>query len=134
MSTIRRFEDMELWKKARKLENQVFSLTDSTKYKNDFDLIRQMRRASGKLMDNIAEGFGRDSNFEFIQFLSIVKGSAAELQSQLYRSKDRQYISQLEFDENHSLIDEILKMTTSLIIYLNKSDVKGLKFKDRNKN
>lgn len=134
MSTIRRFEDMELWKKARKLENQVFALTDSIKYKNDFDLIRQMRRASGKLMDNIAEGFGRDSNFEFIQFLSIVKGSSAELQSQLYRSKDRHYISQLEFDENYNLIEEILKMTTSLIVYLNKSDLKGLKFKDRNRN
>lgn len=134
MGTIRRFEDMELWKKARKLENQIFRVTDPGKYKNDFDLIRQMRRAAGKLMDNIAEGFGRDSNFEFIQFLSIVKGSSAELQSQLYRSKDREYITQQEFDENYNMIEEILKMTTSLIVYLNKTDVKGLKFKDRNKN
>jgi len=84
-------------------------------------------------MDNIAEGFGRGSRLEFIQFLTISRGSGAELQSQLYRSLDRKYINQLQFEELYSYTDNVCKMLTGFIAYLNKSPIKGQKFKTRGK-
>ena len=84
-------------------------------------------------MDCIAEGFGRGSRLEFIQFLTIARGSAAEVQSQLYRCLDRKYFSREQFQELYDLADEVCKMITGFIEYLNKSSYKGQKFKDRRK-
>ena len=82
-------------------------------------------------MDNIAEGFGRGGNDEFIQFLEISHASACETQSQLYRVLDRNYIQQQVFTELYNLAEEIKKMILSLIKYLKNSDFKGPKFKNR---
>ena len=83
-------------------------------------------------MDNISEGFERGSKLEFINALSIAKGETGELKSQLYRGLDNNYFSLMQFEELYCLADEITKMITGLINYLNKSKYKGQKFKDRN--
>ena len=90
-----------------------------------------MRGSVGSIMDNIAEGFERGSKLEFINSLTTSKGETGELKSQLYRCLDNKYISQKLFDELYSLADEITKMITGFINYLNKSKIKGQKFKNR---
>lgn len=90
-----------------------------------------MRGSAGSIMDNIAEGFERGSKLEFINSLTISKGETGELKSQLYRCLDNKYISQQLFDELYSLADEVTEMITGFISYLNKSKIKGQKFKHR---
>lgn len=131
MATIQRFEDLEIWIKARILSAKVYPLTFIEPIHSDFRLKDQMRGSSGSIMDNIAEGFERGSKLEFINSLTISKGETGELKSQLYRCLDNQYIPQELFDELYSLADEITKMITGFISYLNKSKIKGQKFKNR---
>ena len=90
-----------------------------------------MRGSVGSIMDNIAEGFERGSKLEFINSLTTSKGETGELKSQLYRCLDNKYISQKLFDDLYFLADEITKMITGFINYLNKSTIKGQKFKNR---
>ncbi len=85
MATIQNFEDLKVWQKARALCNEVFSLTSVGAFSKDFGLKAQINRSSGSMMDNIAEGFGRKGNLEFINFLTYSNGSACECKSQLYR-------------------------------------------------
>ena len=131
MATIQKFEDLEVWKKARILSNKVYPLTFKEPIASDFRMKDQMRGSVGSIMDNIAEGFERGSKLEFINSLTISKGETGELKSQLYRCLDNKYISQKLFDELYSLANEITKMITSFINYLNKSKIKGQKFKNR---
>ena len=133
MATVKIFEDLEVWQKARTLENGIYLLTESGKLSKDYRLKDQINDASGSVMDNIAEGFGRGSRLEFVQFLTIARGSASEVQSQLYRCLDRKYISSEQFQGFYNLVDEVCKMITGFIKYLNKSEHKGQKFKDRKK-
>ncbi len=93
MATIKRFEDLEIWQMARQLCKEIFDLTFHEKFMKDFSLKDQIRRSSGSIMDNIAEGFERGGNKEFKQFLSIAKGSSGETKSQLYRAYDRNYFT-----------------------------------------
>jgi len=81
MATIKRFEDLEIWQLSRRLENKIFEETGKGKLSRDFKLKDQMHASVGSIMDNIAEGFGRASRLEFVQFLSISNGSGNELQS-----------------------------------------------------
>ena len=99
MATIHRFEDLEIWQDARRLAVIIHNLTIITDLKADFKFKEQIKSSSGSVMDNIAEGFERDGNIEFRQFLSIAKGSAGETRSQLYRAFDYGYISQETFEE-----------------------------------
>ena len=78
------------------MENQLFKLTKVSEFSKDFDLKRQILRSAGSIMDNIAEGFERGGKGEFIQFLSISKGSAGELRSQVHRAADRKYLTNEE--------------------------------------
>lgn len=97
MPTINRFEDIKAWEKAREVDKYIFKLSSVGEFRTDYDLKSQIRRSSGSTMDNIAEGFGRAGNREFIQFWGISKGSANEVQSQLYRVLDPNYCTEDEF-------------------------------------
>ena len=125
---IERFEDMEIWKEARELCRYVFDLTSKDLFSRDFKLRDQIRASSGSIMDNIAEGFERGGNKEFMQFLYISKGSCAETRSQSYRAFDQEYISQQQLDE---LITRTLTQSSkiaNLIKYLKDSELKGAKY------
>ena len=128
MASIKSFEDLKCWQEARSYCNTVYSILINNKEINDYALKNQINSASGSIMDNIAEGFGRDGNKEFRQFLTFAKGSCTETKSQLVRALDRNYISQLQFDELCSQNVAIQKMITGLIKYMNNSPYKGTKF------
>ena len=131
MATITKFEDLEVWKKARVLAKDIHGIITSGTLATDYKLRDQMNGSSGSIMDNIAEGFERDGKNEFITFLSYSKGSAGELRSQLHRAFDRNHITQTQFDDLQLRTTEIGKMTSGFIEYLRKSEIRGNKFKDR---
>lgn len=131
MATITKFEDLEVWKLARLLSQSIYPLTFTDPVKNDYRLKDQMRGSAGSIMDNIAEGFERASQFEFINSLSIAKGEVGELKSQLYRCLDNNYVSQELFDELYEKADMLTKKITAFISYLNASKIRGQKYKNR---
>jgi four helix bundle protein len=131
MATIQNFEDLKVWQKSRVFCQEIFDLTSVGNFSKDFGLKDQINRASGSIMDNIAEGFGRKGNIEFINFLTYSSGSICESKSQLYRAFDRNYITEEKRKELSEIADEIGKMITALIIYLGGSGMKGNKFKVR---
>jgi four helix bundle protein len=131
MATIQSFEDLKVCQKSRLLCKEIFVLTSVGNFSKDYGLKDQINRSSGSAMDNIAEAFGRKGNLEFINFLTYSSGSICESKSKLYRACDRNYITEEKRKELSDLADEVGKMITSLIIYLGGSDVKGFKFKAR---
>ena len=131
MATFKCFEEIHAWQKARALNQKVGSYIDSGRFKQNYRLIAQIEGSAGSIMDNIAEEFERSGNKEFLQFLYVSKGSCGEFRSQLYRALDRSYIQRVEFDELFSLSKEVIVMLQKLIAYLETSDMKGTKYKDR---
>jgi len=131
MATVQKFEDLAVWQKARLLSSKIYVLTFKKPISDDFRMKDQIRGSSGSIMDNIAEGFDRSSRLEFINALGIAKGETGELKSQLYRCLDVNYITTEVFNELYSIIDELTRMLTSFITYLNNSVIKGQKFKGR---
>jgi len=130
MATIRRFEDLEIWQIARRLSLKVFHLSETGPASRDFRFKDQIRASAGSVADNIVEGFERSGQFEFVNFLSISKGSAGEVRSQLYRGMDQKYFP----EETIELVKEYEDLASSIsgfMKYLNKSDIRGQKFKDR---
>lgn len=117
MATIQSFEDLKVWQKARILCQQIYTLTSVGNFSGDFALKDQINISSGSVMDNIAEGFGRKGNIEFINFLTYSNCSVCESKSQLYRAYDRNYISEAKRKELADLADEVGKMISSLITY-----------------
>src|SRR5689334_22402241 len=91
MAAIQTFEEILAWQKARELCKAIGKLIDEGRFRKNFSMIDQMERASGSVMHNIAEGFERGGNREFLQFLYVSKGSCGELRSQLTRAFDRGY-------------------------------------------
>ena len=134
MATIKRFEDLDVWQLARALNIKIVPLLEKLDKERNFDLKSQLDRSAGSVMDNISEGFERDGNREFIQFLAISKGSLGEVRSQLYRSLDRNFIEK----EKHDLLqEECLTLATKLgkfITYLNNVEYRGNKFKKEQNN
>ncbi len=128
MSTIKDFREIEAWKKARGLSAEIYKMTNSTDLSKDYSLKDQIRRSSGSIMDNIAEGFERDGRKEFIYFLSIAKGSSGEVVSQLYRAYDQNYISKEQFEKLTNDANGIGKMIGSFMNYLKKTKHRGKKF------
>lgn len=128
MATIKSFEDIEAWQKARILAKHVYALTLKASFNKDYSLKDQINRSSGSVMDNIAEGFERDGSREFLQFLSYAKGSAGEVRSQLYRALDRSHIEEQEFERIFELTQEVSRMLTGFMSYLQRTHVKGSKF------
>ncbi len=130
MSTIKRFEDLDVWKVSRELCNKLGQVIDNNALKKNFRLIGQIEGSSGSIMDNIAEGFERGTRAEFIVFLGYSKGSCGELRSQLYRALDRKYINKEQFEELYFLAVRISMMLQKFIGYLLRSKVKGLRKKE----
>ena len=129
MGKIERFEDIESWKLARMICQQIEVLFKETLLNKNFALRDQMERSSGSIMDNIAEGFGRGGNREFHNFLSYSKGSVTELKSQLYRAWDKNLISNAQFEELSVECDKVDNKIGAFMYYLRNSDLKGIKFK-----
>ena len=130
MGTIRKFEDLEIWQVARQLSLKVFRLTETAPSSEDYKFKNRMRASAGSAMDNIAEGFERSSQFEFINFLSISKGSPGETRSQLYRGIDQNYFS-ADAIELIKEYEELASSISGFIKYLNQSEIRGQKFRDR---
>ena len=129
MGKIEHFEDLEIWIRARNLCRRIFEIRTKTNLRSDYRLYDQINSASGSIMDNIAEGFERNGNKEFVQFLSIAKASCGEVRSQLYRIKDREYISAEEFDSLYEEVKILSKQIGGFIGYLQQSGYKGTKFR-----
>lgn len=134
MATIKSFEDIDFWQKARALSNEIYAKTLEGSFSRDFSLRDQINRSSGSVMDNIAEGFERGGNKEFIQFLSYSKGSCGEVRSQLVRAKDRKHLSDEDFEQLLTKAIEVGKQIGGFMNYLTKSEIKGTKFIKRNDN
>ena len=128
MAHFKNFEELEIFKIARDLSQKIWHIIQFTSLSRDFELKNQINASSGSVMDNIAEGFGRGGNREFINFLGIAKGSCCETRSQLIRCHDRGHISNLEFQkldvQTQALIEQLSKFSN----YLKNSDKKGSKF------
>jgi len=117
---ISRFEDIEAWQEARLLVKLVYEAIQASKdFQKDFRLVNQIQGAAVSTMSNIAEGFSRKSNKEFIQYLFISKGSAAEVQSHLYVALDQHYISETTFTNIYQQAEKVSKMDSGFIKYLN---------------
>ncbi len=118
---IRRFEDIDGWKVARKLTREVYGLSCSGSFACDFGLRDQIRKAAGSIMHNIAEGFDSGSNPEFVRFLRYAQRSATEVQSELYVALDQNYLTQERFDEVSEQIQHAKAKIGGLIAYLLKN-------------
>lgn len=130
MATVKRFEDLEIWIEARRLSKEIILISKTTELNKDFKLKDQIKGSSGSVMDNIAEGFERNGNGEFRQFLSVAKGSAGETRSQLYRVFDNEYIDEQKLNNLVSEYEKLSIKIHNFITYLNKNDFKGTKYID----
>ena len=129
MAKIERFEDIEAWKKARELTKIIYEVTAQGKLTADFSLRDQLRRASMSIMANIAEGFEREGNKEFRQFLAMAKGSVGEVKALLYVALDAGLTSSEQVHRLMALADEASRLLAGFLRYLKASDKKGSKFK-----
>lgn len=118
MAKIEKFEDLDCWKAARELVNLVYDLCEKRELSKDFDTVRQIKKASISVMNNIAEGFARFNDKEFINFLNIAQASISEVRSMSYILIDRKYISQTEFQHLQDVCLKNGNLTIGLIRYL----------------
>jgi four helix bundle protein len=129
MATFTRFEDIEAWQKARLLTREVYRATRGREWSRDYALRDQVRRAAISMMSNIVEGFERGGTSEFVQFLSIAKGSTGEVACQLYIALDQSYIDEAEFARLYALATEVSRMIGGLMTYLRRTNVRGQKYR-----
>lgn len=126
---VKYFEDLDVWKEARRLTQQVYWATEDSRFSKDFGLRDQIRRAAVSVMSNIAEGFERGGNQEFIQFLYIAKASCGEVRSQLYVALDQGYVGKEQFAQMFNSLKRLSGMISNLIDYLKGSRMRGEKYK-----
>jgi four helix bundle protein len=131
MNRIERFEDILSWQKARALTKEVYASTRSGPFARDYGLKDQIQRASVSTMANIAEGFERGGDREFLQFLSNSKGSCGEVKSHLYVALDQDYVTQVAFDHLYTQADEVSRLVGGFMAYLRQSHLGGSKYKGR---
>ena len=125
---IEKFEDLPIWQKSRDVCKRIFEITSINPFNSDFNLRDQIRASSGSVMDNIAEGFERGGNKEFVQFLFVAKGSCGEARSQIHRAFDYKYISQTVYKELIEKTENLSREIAGFINYLKNSGFKGEKY------
>ena len=132
MAAVRDFEELTIFQKARELSKKIYPVTNKDGFKSDYRFVQQIRAAAGSIMDNIAEGFERTGNKEFLNFLYIAKGSCGEVRSQLIRANDVGYLTSEEFDELYSECRKLSAGIMNFIKEIKASDLTGAKFKEFN--
>lgn len=132
MAAVRDFEELTIFQKARELSKKIYPVTNKDGFKSDYRFVQQIRAAAGSIMDNIAEGFERTGNKEFLNFLYIAKGSCGELRSQLIRANDVGYLTSEEFDELYSECRKLSAGIMNFIKEIRTSEYTGAKFKEFN--
>lgn len=128
MAAVRDFEDLAIFQKARELSKKIYPVTQKDVFKYDTRFVQQIRAAAGSIMDNIAEGFERCGNKEFLNFLYIAKGSCGEVRSQLIRANDVGYLTPEEYNE---LYTECRKLSAGIMNFIKEikaSDKVGAKY------
>lgn len=133
MATITRFEDLDCRKAGRMLKQNVYRLSRKPAFARDWPLVSQIRRAASSVTANIVEGFERDGNREFVQFLSTSKGSCGEIKDHLYTALDENHVTQTEFDRSYQLAEETGRLVGGFMRYLEQSEMKGNKFAARHR-
>ena len=129
MAAVRDFEELAIFQKARELSKKIYPFTNREGFKSDYRFVQQIRAAAGSIMDNIAEGFERTGNKEFLNFLYIAKGSCGEVRSQLIRANDVGYLTPEEYEE---LYTECRKLSAGIMNFIKEikaSDITGAKYK-----
>jgi len=120
LATVKRFEELECWKEAREFVRLLYGLTKKDTFRKDFELVSQLRRSAVSSMANIAEGFHRNSNRDFMKFLDYSRASIAESISHCYVALDQQYINEEEMALVNEQANVVWKKVNALIAYLNK--------------
>lgn len=133
MPTYKRFEDLPIWQSARVLAEKIKRLTETELFSKDYRFVSQINDSAGSAMDNIAEGFERGSQFEFVNHLTYAKGSTGETRSQLYRSIDYRYVQKKTVEPLIAEYENLAAHIANFISYLNKSEIRGKKFEGRTK-
>jgi|SRR6267378_4999389 len=129
MGKIKKFEDIESWKRARSLTKNIYQVTATGKFAHDFGLKDQIRRATVSILSNIAEGFERGGDKEFLQFLALAKGSCGEARAQLYVALDQEYISVIQFETLIHAATEVSQLISGFMKYLRDSTLRGSKYR-----
>lgn len=129
MTAVRDFEELAIFQKARELSKKIYPVTNREKFKSDYRFVQQIRAAAGSIMDNIAEGFERTGNKEFLNFLYIAKGSCGEVRSQLIRANDIGYLTPEEYEELYSDCRKLSASIMNFIKEIRTSDITGAKYK-----
>ena len=129
MAAVKDFEELAIFQKARELSKKIYPVTNRDGFKSDFRFVQQIRAAAGSIMDNIAEGFERTGNKEFLNFLYIAKGSCGEVRSQLIRANDVGYLTPEEYEELYSDSRKLSASIMNFIKEIKTSDITGAKYK-----
>ena len=125
----RKIEDIEAWRLARELAREIWNASQRGTFNKDFRLKDQINAAAGSTMDNIAEGFGRGGNREFVQFLAIARGSAQEVKSQLIRAHDRQHLNEEQFQQLFRQSEKVIYQVHHQLLQVQNAKHKGAKYK-----
>jgi four helix bundle protein len=129
MNRIEKFEDIIAWQKARSLTKEIYKCTQVGGFARDHGLKDQIQRASVSTMSNVAEGFERGGDKEFIQFLSTSKGSCGEVKSHLYVALDEGYLTPASFNQLYGLASEVSRLLSGFMTYLRESSLRGRKYR-----
>ena len=129
MTKIRRFEDLEVWREARQLTKEIYQTSSVGEFARDFQLRDQIRRSRISVMSNIAEGFERDGNREFLHFLAVAKGSCGELRSQLLVALDPGYLVPDQFQCLLEAATKLSRLRAVFMEHLRRSGFRGRKYK-----
>lgn len=130
MASVERFEDLRIWQMARELCKEIYQHTEKKPWKMDSRFVQQIRAAAGSVMDNIAEGFERDGNKEFVQFLYVAKGSCGEVRSQIIRASDVGFLDNNSATKLYNDSVELSKSISAFIKRIKSSPITGIKYKN----